>query len=137
MTAATVADVAVSLGRPITDPNEVAQVTQWLGDAELQIKTRLGDVSLLDQPILAFVEREAVVARCRNPEGFQSEQIDDYRYSLPANTRQVTILDEWWDMLSPGSSAGVFSARPSFEPDTARWPASKGEGVYFDSSCWP
>jgi hypothetical protein len=114
-------DVAVTLGRPITGDEE-DQVEQWLTDVETIISARLGDLSLLDQSILGFVEREAVAARLRNPEGFQSEKIDDYSYSLPANTRQITILDEWWDLLTPGSASGVFSVRPSFDVDSARWP---------------
>jgi hypothetical protein len=134
MTAASCDDVAVTLGRSISDPLERGQVTQWLSDAELQIKVRLGDVALLDQAVLAFVEREAVAARCRNPEGYQSESIEDYSYRLPAETRQITILDEWWHMLDPDVGSGAFSARPYFEADTSRWPASVGEGVYFNST---
>lgn len=121
-------DVAITLGRPIStdgDPSEEDQVEQWLTDVETLIFAQLGDLSLLDQSVLGFVEREAVAARLRNPEGFQSEQIDDYRYSMPANTRQITILDEWWDLLSPGTSAGAFSVRPTFEADTAQWAASR------------
>lgn len=101
MAVATVQDVATSLGRPITDSLEVAQVNQWLGDAELQIRLRFPDLSALDQEVLAFVEREAVVARLRNPDGYQYESIDDYRYGLPNESRRITITDEWWAMLSP------------------------------------
>lgn len=132
MAVVTYEDVAVTLGRPITDSDEQDQVTRWIADAELLIRLRLGDVSLLDQDALAFVEREAVAARLRNPDGVSSEAVDDYKYTMPANSRQVTILDEWWNLLSPETGAGAFSARPYFEADTARWPTSRGEGVYFD-----
>lgn len=119
MTAATFLDVAVALGRPISEGTpEADQVNYWLGAAELQIAARLGDVTLLDQPALKYVETEAVVARMRNPEGFQSETVDDYTYRLPDETRRVTIIDDWWNLLDPDSGAGVFSARPFFEPDT-------------------
>lgn len=118
MAVATVDDVATSLGRPISDATEVAQVTQWLADAELQIRVRLGDIAALDQEVLAFVEREAVVLRLRNPEGFQSESVDDYTYRWGNEAGRVAILPEWWDMLSPTAGSGAFSVRPSFEPDS-------------------
>lgn len=113
----TYVDVATSLGRLISDPVEIAQLSQWIGDAELLIQTRLGDLSLLDADALAFVVREAVAARARNPQGFQYEAIDDYRYGLPTESRKVTILPEWWDMLTPGSRAGAYTVRPTFEAD--------------------
>lgn len=127
MAVATVSDVEISLGRPISDPTEVAQVDQWLADAELQIKLRLGDLAALDQDALAFVEREAVVARLRNPDGYQYEAIDDYRYGMPAESRRITITDEWWTMLQPAT--GAFTIRPSYVPDDAAsmaaWRASQ------------
>ena len=117
MAVASVDDVSVSLGRPITEGSEVAQVSQWLEDAELQIRLRLGPVETLDQAALAFVEREAVVARVRNPEGYQYEAIDDYRYGMPAESRRITILDEWWDMLEPAGSSTAFSIRAGGVPE--------------------
>lgn len=117
MAIATVNDVAVSLGRLPADlsETETAQIEQWLADAELQITLRLGDLVDLDPAAVAFVEREAVVARMRNPEGRQYEAIDDYRYGMPAESRKVTILDEWWAMLAP--STGAFTIRPAYTPD--------------------
>lgn len=109
MAVATVDDVATSLGRPITDSNEVAQVDMWLGDAEMQIRLRMGDVTLLDQEAVAFVEREAVVLKMRNPEGYSSESVDDYTYRWGQETRQVVIRDEWWTMLSPSRLGTAYS----------------------------
>lgn len=127
MAVATLQDVATSLGRPITDTTEVDQVNQWLGDAELQIKLRLGDLAALDQAAIAYVEREAVVARLRNPDGYQYETIDDYRYGLPNESRRITITDEWWTMLAP--APGAFTIRPSYVPDDpasmAAWRATQ------------
>lgn len=117
MAVATYADVAIAIGRPISTPDEQAQVTYWLDGAEMQIKARLGDVATLDQAALKFVETEAVAARLTNPEGYQSETIDDYTYRHGAETRRVTILDEWWALLSPATEAASFSTRPGFEPD--------------------
>lgn len=116
MAVATVSDVETSLGRPITDAAEVAQVAQWLADAELLISTRLGDVTLLNQAILGYVEREAVILKMRNPEGYQSETVDDYTYRWGDTRGRVSILDEWWDMLSPTSSTTAFTITPFSAP---------------------
>ena len=112
-----VADIETALGRTLTG-SEQQQAEQWIADALLLIEARLGDPTKLNQPRVDYVVREAVVARFRNPEGYQSESIDDYTYRLPSETRRITILPEWWDLLAPSSSAGAFSVRPSFEPDT-------------------
>ena len=116
MAVATVSDVETSLGRPITDAAEIAQVTQWLEDAELLIRSRLGDVSLLDQDVVAYVEREAVISKMRNPEGYQSETIDDYTYRHGDTRGRVSILDEWWVMLTPDASSAAFTIAPFSEP---------------------
>lgn len=117
MAVATFEDVAVALGRPIADTAEQNQVTYWLNAVELQIKARLGDVTLLDQEMLKHVEIEAVAARMQNPDGYQSETIDDYTYRFGSETRRITILDEWWALLRPISSSSAFSTRPGFVPD--------------------
>ena len=100
---ATYSDVAVALGRPITDSDEIAQVEWWISAAELKIRNRLGDLAELDQENLLYVIVEAVAAKAHNPTGASSESIDDYTYRLPVETRAVTITDEWWDMLAPES----------------------------------
>jgi hypothetical protein len=117
MAVATFEDVAVALGRPISDPAEQGQVTYWLSAVEMKIKARLGEVALLDQDILKYVEVEAVSARMQNPNSYQSETIDDYTYRYGTETRSVTILDEWWDLLRPATASEAFSTRPAFEPD--------------------
>lgn len=111
-------DVEISLGRLLSGEMEIAQVIQWIEGAELQIRLRLGELSLLDQDALAFVVREAVAARARNPEAYQYEAIDDYRYGMPKESRTIAILDEWWEMLAPTSRAAAYTVRPTFEPDT-------------------
>ena len=111
-----VSDIETALGRTLTVV-EQAQATQWISDALLLIKGRLGEPSLLDQDNLDYVVREAVVARFRNPEGYQSESIDDYTYRHGSETRRITILPEWWALLSPVGTASAFSVRPTFEPD--------------------
>lgn len=119
--AVAIADIQTALGRTLT-AQEIDQANQWIADARLLIGARLGDLTLLDQPALDYVTREAVVARFRNPDGFQSESIDDYTYRHGAETRRVTILDEWWNLLSPAVQSGAFSSRPGFEPDAGLVP---------------
>ena len=120
--AVTYQDVAVSLGRPITESSEIAQVNQWIADALLLIAARLGDTALLDQAVLDYVVREAVTARLRNPEGYQSESIDDYTYRWGSSAGRVAILDEWWRMLSPSSGTGAFTIRPYYDDGGAQYP---------------
>ena len=112
-----VPDIETALGRTLT-ATEQAQADQWISDALLIIGSRLGDTTLLDQPRLDYVVREAVVARFRNPEGYQSESIDDYTYRHGAETRRVTILDEWWRLLSP-TRDGAFTIKPYASRDLA------------------
>lgn len=105
-----VPDIETALGRTLT-ATEQAQADQWISDALLIIESRLGDTTLLDQARLDYVVREAVVVRFRNPEGYQSESIDDYTYRHGSETRRVTILDEWWRLLNPNHGDGAFTIR--------------------------
>ncbi|MDR7253712.1 hypothetical protein J2X46_002702 [Nocardioides sp. BE266] len=100
MSVASYADVEIELGRTLSD-SERAQVETWLDRAERQIVKRLGPVADLDQGAVLDVEVMAVAAKTLNPEGYESEGVDDYRYKLPTETRRVTIVDEWWDLLTP------------------------------------
>lgn len=111
-----VSDIETALGRTLS-ATEQAQANQWIADALLLIEARLGDPAALDPGVLDYVVREAVVARFRNPEGYQSESIDDYTYRHGSETRRVTILPEWWDLLSPATQSGAFSTRPNFQLD--------------------
>lgn len=97
-------DIETALGRTLTQA-EAGQADQWISDARMLIEVRLGDLIALNQTALDYVVREAVVARFRNPEGYQSESIDDYTYRHGTETRRVTILPEWWDLLAPAATA--------------------------------
>ena len=117
MANASVNDVAITLGRPIVDADEIAQVSAWIDGAALVIRTRLGDLSTLDQDVLRYVEAESVARRVRNPEGKQNERIDDYSYGLTDDAAKASIFitDDEWAMLSPSSSTnGAFM--PTVEP---------------------
>lgn len=112
-------DIAVALGRttPDTYSPEYAQWNLWIGDAEMLISARLGDLTELDESKLDYVVREAVVAHVRKPDDATQVEIavDDSRSSRTYRTSKgrVTIIDEWWDLLSPtNSTAGAFSITP-------------------------
>ena len=113
-----VPDIETALGRTLTS-DETAQANQWIGDARMLVEVRLGDLTLLNQTALDYVTREAVVARFRNPEGYSSESIDDYTYRHGTETRRVTILDEWWRLLSPSASSSAFTVQVSSPLDIA------------------
>ena len=123
MAIATVDDVATTLGRSPSSltTEETAQWSMWLDDAERQIRKRLGDVALLDQDDLAYVEREAVALKAKRPDPAQqiTISVDDgtvsKRYDRDAG--QVVILSEWWELLAPDIEAAAFSTRPGFEAD--------------------
>lgn len=122
-------DVEVSLGRTLTQA-EVAQVLMWIGDARALIGARLGDLALLDQGLLDYVVREAVVARVLRPPGDATQvdvSVDDARVSrrYSSGSGGVSILDEWWDLLSPVQTGrGAFTIRPYGAPDVyaTPWP---------------
>lgn len=120
MAVATWIQVAVALGRPPASFNtdQQAQITWWLDGAELLIKNRLGDVSLLDQASLKYVEVEAAAEKSRRhliPETSITTTVDDgsvtRRYEYPVTDSDIT--DAWWALLSPVAETGAFTIRPA------------------------
>lgn len=117
MTYATVADVAVRLGRPLADPeHELAAVL--LGDAESEIRARLPDLDTrvdrgrIRRELVVKVEANAVVGVLRNPGGYTSETAGDYSYTIDvrAAAGYLTIPDTDWALL--GVTAGAFTITP-------------------------
>ena len=113
-------DIAVALGRPSPAPDsaEYKQWQLWIGDAQMLIQARLGDLTALDPDVLAYVVREAVVAQVRRPDDatMVDVSVDDGRVSKTyrSGAGRVTIQDQWWDLLSPSDSkSGAFSITPS------------------------
>lgn len=117
MAVATYQDVAVAIARPISTEAEQAQVTYWLNGVELYIKARFGDLSILDQDALTYVETEAVAAKV-NRHGTRESSItvsvDDAnvtrRYENPVTAGDIS--DEWWDLLEPTAAADAFTVSP-------------------------
>ena len=117
--------IAVALGQaaPASGSVTEAQWQMWIDDALMLIEARLGDTTALDQAKLDYVVREAVAAHVRNPDDASqvAVSVDDgsVSRSYRSSRGRVTILDEWWDLLSPASPSGK-----AFEVDTM--PASAG-----------
>ena len=126
--AVTTSDVATSLGRPLT-ASEEQQAALWIADASLLIQARFGDgYDDLDASLVDYVVRESVAGRFRgtSPGDMSSitVAVDDANVTRRwenAGGSDVTdwLVDGWLDLLSPERGSGVFSARPSFEPDTS------------------
>lgn len=114
LTTAAIAALEAELGRTLTDV-ETAQATQRVKGALVVIRARLGQaLPGVEDDALVYVLSEVLLARSRNPEGYQSESIDDYTYRLGTETRRITILDEWWAILRPRTGrARAFSVMPT------------------------
>lgn len=142
MAVATYAEVAVALGRPISDAAEQAQVEWWLDGVELFIVARLGDVTLLDQTVVKYVEVEAVVAKIQRAGRSESSitvAVDDgsvtRRYESAVTASDIT--DEWWTLLDPNDNTAAASIRPGFEADDVRWSVSTPPYVDPSDPFWP
>lgn len=130
MTYALLTDVATRLGRPITDPDEVAQVNAWLADVEALILTRIPDLGAHvsegrpTPAVVTMIEANAVIRKIKNPDGKQNERIDDYSYGLNTDAARgdLFLTDEEWALLAPGSGEGAFTIRPySANPRRGQW----------------
>lgn len=117
MAVATYVDVEVALGRPISTVAERAQVEWWLTGVEMVIRARLGDIALLDQEIVKYVEVEAVAAKVRRHGTAESSitvSVDDgsvtRRYENPVDAADIT--GAWWELLAPLSTSDAFTINP-------------------------
>lgn len=118
--AVSVDDIAAELGRPVPDSGstEFEQWTRWIAQALLLIKTRFGSLNDLDPDVLDYVVTQAVAAHVRRPDDSLQVDVavDDGRVSkrYESSSGRVTILPEWWGMLSPKGGKGK-----AFSIDTA------------------
>lgn len=134
MSAASVSDVAVELGVATPSPGSVqaAQWQSWLDQAEMLIRVRLGDVNLLDQDLLAYVEVMAAALKAKNPDPVSQSSrqvsVDDGSVNTSSTWQRssglVEILPEWWDLLTPGGDGAAFSIGPALvvRAPGAEWP---------------
>lgn len=134
---ATITSVGEALGRKIAAPDEIAQVNFWIKGAELLIKRRLGPLEGLDAEAVEYVISQAVARRALNPEGKRTERIDDYSYTLSADSAaaEITITDLEWAMLTPDDNTigGAFSITPTSPTYVRRAGRGTGREVNHDS----
>ena len=114
MAAATYTDVGVALRRTISDPAEQAQIEHWLTGAEMAVRSRLGDPSLLDQAVLKYVETEAVaekVRRAGRDESSVTVSVDDGTVTRRYETSMSVddIASDLWSLLSPARSSSAYT----------------------------
>lgn len=121
MTYATVSDVADWLGRTLSDLSapEQAQIQAWLSRVEGRIATRVPDLATraMSPAYLATVvgvEIDVVIRRFNNPEGKESERVDDYAYGRNAAAARADLwpTDDEWAELLPVTARGAFSIHP-------------------------
>lgn len=106
MAVITYEDVATGIGRPISDEDEQAKVEQWIHDVEMLLGVRLGDLADLNQNVLAYVEREVVIAWMRERSA-RSDRTDGE--STPAITL-AALLDPWWSLFTTSTEDDTVSA---------------------------
>lgn len=121
MTTIVPSDIETALGRPASSPAEQNQWQMWINHAELLISTRFGGLESLDPALVDYVVLQAVLAHVRKPDDATQVDmaVDDARVSrrYSSGNGRVTILDEWWDLLSPRSTGGAFTISPTGAPD--------------------
>jgi hypothetical protein len=123
-TTVTPATIAIALGQaaPASGSFTEARYTMWIADALMLVQLRYDslddDTLVVDQDLLNYVIRQAVVAHALRPDDSTqvSTSADDVSVSKTYRTGKgrVTILDEWWTMLGLGTASG--SAAFSFQP---------------------
>lgn len=124
MAAATYTDVGVALRRTISDTAEQAQIEHWLTGAEMAVRSRLGDPSLLDQDVLKYVETEAVAERVRRAGRDESSitvSVDDGTVTRRYETAMTVddIGSDLWSLLSPARSSSAYTIGVSSPLDIA------------------
>jgi len=122
--AATYTDVGVALRRTISDTAEQAQIEHWLTGAEMAVRSRLGDPSLLDQDVLKYVETEAVAERVRRAGRDESSitvSVDDGTVTRRYETAMTVddIGSDLWSLLSPARSSSAYTIGVSSPLDIA------------------
>ena len=127
MAYAAVTDVEVRYGRTLSAP-ESAQVTAWIEDLESEIHERIPnllDLIVAGRPTDATLRRvicAAVIRKLQNPEGLRTTTvaIDDYSTTKTVDSSNsagfLSLTDDEWSLLLPGSSGDAFTITPFWAP---------------------
>ena len=107
------ATIATALGQATPTGPTSAQWQMWIDDALMLIQARVDSITptpTVDQTVLDYVIREAVVAQARRPDDSTqvTVSVDDgsVSRSYRSGNGRVTILGEWWAMLGLATSRG-------------------------------
>jgi hypothetical protein len=115
MATASLEDVAVRLGRELSEP-EKAQAQVLLAAAELMLVDRVPELlSTVDRARVVMVEAAMVVRVLRNPEGLSQETDGNYSYMIHndgVSPGRLTVYSEEWRLLGVSTSGiGVLSPK--------------------------
>lgn len=126
MALATTESVAALLGLETLESQQERLASALLGLAESRLVARLP--GLLDRAdtdpgyatLIIGVEAEAVARVLRNPEGFRSEGVGPWNYTIDTRAAAgfLTILDDEWADLGWVRSGGAFTIVPSLPAPT-------------------
>lgn len=117
-TAVTPDVIATALGKTAPVSLDSDRWQMWIDDAVRLIQFRVDKLEftdLLDQDMVDYVVREAVVAQVDRPDSATqvTVSVDDgsTTKSYRSSKGRVTILDEWWTLLglAEGGGSGAFS----------------------------
>lgn len=117
---ALVTPAEIALNVPGHELPEDETVNYWISVAELKIRNKLGDLDELNQDNLRYVIVQAVSAHVRNPDGLTRVDVAvngaSESRTIARSTGEITIKDEWWEMLSPTTkkSRQAFTIEPAF-----------------------
>jgi hypothetical protein len=116
--------VGVALRRTISDTAEQAQITWWLNGVEIYLRGRLGDVTLLDEDIVKYVEVEVVAEKVRRSGRDESSitvsiggDAVTRRYENPVTADDIT--DDMWGLFTPDLSGSAYTIAVSSPLDIA------------------
>jgi hypothetical protein len=124
MAYATVPDVEVRFGRTLS-ASESAQAEAWIEDLESEIFERIPTLDALmaaGRPTVSTLRRvvcAAVIRKLQNPEGLRTTTvaIDDYSTTKTVDSANsagaLSLTDEEWNLLLPGTSGDSFTIRPA------------------------
>lgn len=96
------ADIATALGRPVPYSDQAEQWATFIDDVRLRLRLSFGDLDVLDEEVVDYVTREAVVAMILS---------QDENNPVPI----VFIRSDLLALLRPTpTGSGSFSIRPAF-----------------------
>lgn len=120
MALATTESVAALLGLETLESQQERLASALLGLAESRLVARLpglltrADTDPAYADLVVGVEAEAVARVLRNPEGFRSEGVGPWNYTIDTRAAAgfLTILDDEWADLGWQRAAGAFTIEP-------------------------